>query len=100
MPCASPYVAHDPSCRFDHCIIPALSRLCYRAHIGAVMSGPYRVGIIGLGVAGATAAHLLAKAGHVVTLFERAQRVGPVGAGVLLQPSGQLVLKDLGLLER
>jgi 2-polyprenyl-6-methoxyphenol hydroxylase-like FAD-dependent oxidoreductase len=51
-------------------------------------------------VAGATAAHLLAKAGHAVTLFERAPRVGPVGAGVLLQPSGQLVLKDLGLLDR
>jgi hypothetical protein len=33
-------------------------------------------------------AFLLARAGHRVELFERAPVVGPVGAGILLQPSG------------
>jgi len=63
------------------------------------MPDPYRVGIVGYGVAGATSAYLLAKAGHEVTIFERSPKVGPVGAGVLLQPSGQLVLSRLGLLD-
>lgn len=63
------------------------------------MPRPYRIGIVGYGVAGATSAFLLARAGHDVTLFERAVEVGPVGAGVLLQPSGQLVLEKLGLLQ-
>lgn len=60
---------------------------------------PFRIGVSGFGVAGATAAFLLAKTGHRVTLFERAPVVGPVGAGVLLQPSGQRVLRELGLLD-
>jgi 2-polyprenyl-6-methoxyphenol hydroxylase-like FAD-dependent oxidoreductase len=59
-----------------------------------------RVGICGFGVAGGALAILLARAGHKVTLLERAPQVGPVGAGFLLQPSGQRVLKGLGLLER
>ncbi len=63
------------------------------------MPRPYRVGIVGYGVAGATSAYLLAKAGHVVTLFERSPKVGPVGAGVLLQPSGQLILSRISLLD-
>ena len=58
-----------------------------------------RVGVVGFGVAGATTSALLAQAGHEVTLFERAPEIQPVGAGVLLQPSGQLVLERLGLLE-
>lgn len=64
------------------------------------MPKQYRIGIVGFGVAGATASFLLARAGHVVTLFERAPEVGPVGAGILLQPSGQQVLRDLGLLDK
>jgi 2-polyprenyl-6-methoxyphenol hydroxylase-like FAD-dependent oxidoreductase len=63
------------------------------------MSRQYRVGIIGFGVAGGALAALLAKAGHVVTLFERAPKLGPVGAGLLLHPSGQDVLHRLGLLD-
>ena len=54
---------------------------------------------MGAGVAGTTAAALLARHGHTVTLFERAAEIGPVGAGLLLQPSGQLVLERVGLLE-
>ena len=59
----------------------------------------YRVGIAGFGIAGGALAVLLARAGHSVTLFERAPQVGPVGAGFLLQPSGQQVLRRLGLLD-
>src|SRR5260370_19836818 len=62
------------------------------------MPKPYRVGVVGCGVGGATVSYLLARAGNVVDLFERAPHVGPVGAGILLQPSGQLVLRRLGLL--
>jgi 2-polyprenyl-6-methoxyphenol hydroxylase-like FAD-dependent oxidoreductase len=64
------------------------------------MPTPYRVGVVGFGVAGATVSFLLARAGHTVTLFERAPQLGPVGAGILLQPSGQLVLSRLGLLDK
>ena len=60
---------------------------------------PLRVGICGFGVAGGALAVLLARGGHRVTLLERAPAVGPVGAGFLLQPSGQEVLAQLGLLE-
>src|SRR5262245_23545457 len=59
----------------------------------------YRVGIVGFGVAGATTAYLLARDGHQVTLIERAPVVEPIGAGVLLQCSGQEVLRHLGLLD-
>ncbi len=59
---------------------------------------PHRIAIVGCGVAGLTAAMLLAQQGHEVTLLEQSPAVGPVGAGVLLQPSGQLVLDALGLL--
>jgi 2-polyprenyl-6-methoxyphenol hydroxylase-like FAD-dependent oxidoreductase len=64
------------------------------------MVRPYRVGIVGLGVAGATAAHLLARDGCRVTLLERADEPRPIGAGVLLQRSGQEVLQRLGVLEK
>jgi 2-polyprenyl-6-methoxyphenol hydroxylase-like FAD-dependent oxidoreductase len=63
------------------------------------MPGPYRVGIVGLGVAGATAGYLLARDGHRVTVLEQAPQVGPIGAGVLLQMSGQEVLRRLGVLD-
>ena len=62
------------------------------------MSHPLRVGVVGFGVAGGAVATLLARAGHAVTVFERAPSLGPVGAGLLLQPSGQAVLQRMGLL--
>ena len=57
-----------------------------------------RFAIAGFGIGGATLAVALARDGHEVTVFERAAALGPVGAGFLLQPSGQAVLAELGVL--
>jgi 2-polyprenyl-6-methoxyphenol hydroxylase-like FAD-dependent oxidoreductase len=59
--------------------------------------GPLDVGVVGCGVAGQAAATLLADAGHSVTLFERFIEPRPLGAGLLLQPTGLAVLRALGL---
>ena len=58
-----------------------------------------RVGIVGCGIAGQATGIALARAGHDVSIFERFPEVRPVGAGLLLQPSGQEALAQLGLLE-
>lgn len=58
-----------------------------------------RIAIVGCGSAGPAAAILLARLGHEVSLFERASKCQPVGAGFLLQPSGMAVLEELGILE-
>ena len=55
------------------------------------------IGIVGCGIAGQTAAILLAEGGHRVTLFERFAEPRPMGAGLLLQPTGLAVLRALGL---
>ncbi len=57
------------------------------------------VGVIGCGTAGAAAALLLARAGCEVTVLERVADPKPVGAGILMQPTGQAVLARLGLLD-
>ncbi|MBL9140591.1 MAG: FAD-dependent monooxygenase, partial [Phycisphaerae bacterium] len=58
---------------------------------------PLRVAIVGSGTAGPAAGIFLSRAGHHVTLFERAPERLPVGAGFLLQPTGWSVLERLGL---
>ena len=63
------------------------------------MGNPLRVGVVGSGVAGLASAYLLARQGHQVTVIERAPKLGPVGAGLLLQPSGQIALRRMGLLD-
>jgi 2-polyprenyl-6-methoxyphenol hydroxylase-like FAD-dependent oxidoreductase len=60
---------------------------------------PMRIGIVGSGTAGPAAAIFLTRAGHQVSLFEKAPRKLPVGAGFLLQPTGLAVLAELGLRE-
>jgi 2-polyprenyl-6-methoxyphenol hydroxylase-like FAD-dependent oxidoreductase len=63
------------------------------------MERTLRAGIVGCGVAGLAAGMLLGRAGHRVTIIERAAQLAPVGAGLLLQPSGQRALRQMGVLE-
>lgn len=58
-----------------------------------------KVAIVGFGITGAALAVLLSRRGVNVQVFEQAPQVGPVGAGILLQPAGQHVLAAMGLLE-
>ncbi|MGD0191382.1 MAG: NAD(P)/FAD-dependent oxidoreductase [Rhizomicrobium sp.] len=55
------------------------------------------IGIIGCGVAGMASAIALARSGHDVEIYERFSEPKPVGAGLLLQPSGLAVLDRLSL---
>ena len=55
--------------------------------------------IIGAGTAGLATAILLARQGHLVTIFEQVDELAPVGAGLLLQPAGLAVFEHLGVLD-
>lgn len=55
-----------------------------------------RIAVAGCGIGGLAAAGLLARDGHTVTIFERFERPGPVGSGLVIQPVGQAVLDALG----
>ena len=56
-----------------------------------------RIGIVGAGVGGLASAAFLARDGHDVHLLERFAEARPVGAGLLLQPTGLACLAQLGL---
>lgn len=56
-----------------------------------------QVAIIGAGIGGLAAAIFIKKLGHTVTVFEAFPFAQPVGAGLLLQPPGQEILKRLGV---
>src|SRR5262249_38761956 len=79
-------------------VLQPRQRLCQRPVFGGERR-PLRLAVIGCGVAGQAAATLLADADHQVTLFERFAEPRPVGAGLLLQPTGLAVLGELGLAE-
>lgn len=57
------------------------------------------IAIIGGGIGGVAAAVALRQAGVDATVYERAARMGEVGAGMMLWPNATRVLRDLGLLE-
>lgn len=63
------------------------------------MSRSLDIAIVGYGTAGQAAALFLSRQGHRLDIFERAPSLGPVGAGLLLQPTGQFVLAQLGLID-
>src|SRR5262245_18815232 len=58
---------------------------------------PLRIAIAGAGTAGLAAAAFLARDGHDISLFERFEPPKPIGAGLLLQPTGLACLARLGL---
>lgn len=58
-----------------------------------------RIAVCGYGIAGAATAILLSRKGHDVTLVEQAPDPDAMGAGIMLQPSGQWVLSQMGLLD-
>lgn len=55
------------------------------------------IAVIGSGIAGLAAATQLARDGHAVTIFEKFDAPKPLGAGLLLQPTGLAALESLGL---
>lgn len=57
------------------------------------------IAIVGAGTAGLASAALLARDGHRVTVFEKNESIDPVGAGLLLQPTGLSVLHELGVFD-
>lgn len=59
---------------------------------------PLRIAIVGCGTAGPACALFLERQGHDVTIYERVPDPQPVGAGILLQPTGMRVLEELGIL--
>ncbi|NQV64833.1 MAG: FAD-dependent monooxygenase [SAR86 cluster bacterium] len=56
--------------------------------------------VSGAGIGGLTAALCLAQAGHRVEVFEQAEILAEVGAGIQLSANGMRVLHHLGLLPR
>lgn len=60
----------------------------------------HTIAIAGCGPAGLSAALLLSRLGHRVTLFDQFDTPRPIGSGLMLQPTGLAVLDALGLGER
>lgn len=61
------------------------------------MTGRQRLAIAGAGIGGLTAALCLARAGFSVDVFERADALEEVGAGIQLSPNASRILIELGL---
>lgn len=55
------------------------------------------IAIAGCGPAGLATALLLHRDGHRVTLFDRYEAPRPVGSGLMIQPTGFAILRQLGL---
>jgi len=58
---------------------------------------PLRVAIVGAGIGGLAAAVALRQRGFEVALYERAEKLEEVGAGLQIGPNGVKVLRALGL---
>lgn len=55
-----------------------------------------KIAVAGAGIGGLTAASLLARDGHEVTVFDQFDRPQPVGSGLVVQPVGRAVLAEAG----
>lgn len=58
-----------------------------------------KIAIAGAGIGGLAAASLLHDAGHKVTIFDQFKTPKPIGSGLVIQPVGQQVLDQIGVLE-
>lgn len=58
-----------------------------------------KIAIVGGGIAGLASAIFLSRKGHQITIFDKAKKPSPVGAGFLLQPPGQNILDKLSILD-
>ncbi len=58
---------------------------------------PLRIVIVGAGIGGLAAACALCQRGFAVAVFERAEKLEEVGAGLQIGPNGVRVLRVLGL---
>jgi 2-polyprenyl-6-methoxyphenol hydroxylase-like FAD-dependent oxidoreductase len=58
----------------------------------------HAIAVCGSGIGGLATAIALDARGHQVTLFEKVEKPRPIGAGLMLQPTGQAALARLGLL--
>jgi 2-polyprenyl-6-methoxyphenol hydroxylase-like FAD-dependent oxidoreductase len=61
------------------------------------MEPKLEIAIAGCGPGGLSAALLLHRQGHKITLFERFRDPQPIGSGLILQPTGLAVMERLGL---
>lgn len=59
----------------------------------------FEIAIAGCGIGGMAAAALLSRLGHRITIFEQFSKPKPLGSGFILQPTGQAVLRELGVLD-
>ena len=64
------------------------------------MARSLTIGIVGCGIGGLSAAALLRDQGHKVTIYDQFPAPRPVGSALIVQPTGQSVLNDLGVLNR
>ena len=55
--------------------------------------------VVGAGIGGLAAALALQRAGQKVTVFEQAETLGEVGAGLSISPNGAPGLKSLGVMD-
>ena len=61
------------------------------------MGALYNIAVIGSGTSGLASALFLSRDGHNVTLFEKFSEPRPLGAGIMLQPTGLACMACLGL---
>lgn len=57
-----------------------------------------KLAVVGCGVGGLATACLLRDQGHEVTIFDQFPEPRAIGSGLIIQPIGQEILSELGIL--
>jgi NADPH-dependent 2,4-dienoyl-CoA reductase/sulfur reductase-like enzyme len=60
---------------------------------------PYRIVVVGAGIAGISAGLALSRHGHSVTILESSSQLGETGAGIQLAPNATRILQRLDILD-